>query len=156
MQSLDSSATTVRVKQVWKTAITIQTEETCPSGQDRCLTTTAELKLSNVTFKSFIRSCTTKEVCDNFTTFLQACRSVGGECEVSCCDKDLCNTHFAITLKIDRSDHGHSPNYGSEWMLAPQYGQQHLYSGMCPCRSLHLDGKDEIPQYVQPSNAVFD
>ena len=75
-----------------------KTEETCPSGQDRCLTFTTELKLSNVTFKSFIRSCTSKEVCDNSTTFLQACRSVGGECEVSCCDKDLCNTHFAITL----------------------------------------------------------
>ena len=57
-----------------------KTEETCPSGQDRCLTTTAELKLSNVTFKSFIRSCTTKEVCDNLTTFLQTCRPVGGEC----------------------------------------------------------------------------
>ena len=63
-------------------------EVTCPSGLDQCLKGHAKYGKTKV----YARSCSTKDFCDKENN--PVCKRTkgisGAECEITCCDKDLC------------------------------------------------------------------
>ena len=76
-------------------------EETdCGSANDRCVKTSLVFKIQSLETKSFVKSCTTKAVCDNAETALKACKDASGECNMDCCEDDLCNGGSAPVFSI--------------------------------------------------------
>ena len=73
------------------------TETTCPSGmEERCI----KVYLKYGETKVFARSCGPKDYCDkdkNPTCKLAESVS-GAECEISCCEGDLCNAGSAAKI----------------------------------------------------------
>lgn len=73
------------------------TEMTCPSGmEERCLK--VEYKYGET--KSFTRTCGTKDYCDkDKNPTCNLLESVSGvECNVNCCEGDLCNAGSAAKI----------------------------------------------------------
>ena len=56
---------------------------------DRCV----KMSLEYRGFKSFVKTCYTKELCEQGNEAFQSCKRVGGaDCEMSCCDSNDCNS----------------------------------------------------------------
>ena len=69
----------------------------CTSSFDRCGTMTTEFSST----KSYIKSCTTKAVCDAANSgVLKLCKDAGGTCKYDCCDEDLCNGGAAPMISV--------------------------------------------------------
>ena len=71
-------------------------EVTCPSGVHQCMKVYAKYGEPKV----YARSCSTKVYGDKANNpVCKAAKGISGaECEITCCDKDLCNAGSATTI----------------------------------------------------------
>ena len=59
---------------------------------DRCV----KMSVDYSGFKSFVKSCFSKQLCEQGNEVFKKCKQVGGaECEMSCCDSNDCNSGTA-------------------------------------------------------------
>lgn len=75
----------------WDDCVDVQKETTCPAGFDRCLKVYAHVKGDGANVEGFEKACLTAASCDS-TDKINVCKGDGRECDINCCDGDLCNT----------------------------------------------------------------
>ena len=71
-------------------------ERTCPPDVDQCLKIYAKYGETKV----YARSCATKDFCnEEKNPVCKASKGISGaECDITCCDKDLCNAGSATKI----------------------------------------------------------
>ena len=77
-----------------------QQEVTCPSGLDSCAKVYVKVKKDGVSVTQYAKSCSTQEICDAKDSALCKGEISGGECEINCCDTDLCNTAAIQVINV--------------------------------------------------------
>ena len=67
-------------------------EVTCASGYDTCAKVYLKVKKDVVSVTQYAKVCSTQEICDAKDSPLCKGEISGAECEINCCNTDLCNT----------------------------------------------------------------
>ena len=75
-------------------------DQDCGGNFNRCSKTSIEFKVGSIETKSFVKSCSTKAVCDLAEDTLKACKAADGKCSLDCCDTDGCNGGTAPVVSV--------------------------------------------------------
>ena len=79
-----------------------RTEVTCSSviSDPRCIKQSYKYSVSFLKVEAYSKGCTSKAVCDAEAT-LKICQGAdGADCELDCCDGDLCNSGGAPVVSV--------------------------------------------------------
>ena len=68
---------------------------------DRCVKMSLDYNAQGVQVKSFVKTCFSKELCEQGNDSFKACKNVdGATCEIDCCSSDNCNSGTAPIISV--------------------------------------------------------
>ena len=76
-------------------------EVNCGAGFDRCVKMSLDFDVGHIETKSYATSCFTKSSCESGNDIFKQCKNIdGAECDLNCCDEDLCNGGTVATVSF--------------------------------------------------------